>query len=51
MNLVVGSAGPDTTGFGLGTQRAAWTNLNYYAKYFNVSTPDVRQRPPKPRCF
>ncbi len=30
-------------GFGL-TEKQNWTNLNYYAKYFNVTTDEVKER-------
>ena len=33
----------DASGFGLGV-KPSWTNLNFYTKYFNVTTEEVRER-------
>lgn len=35
--------GPDPSGFGLGA-KPGWANLNFYTKYFNVTTAEVHER-------
>lgn len=41
-NISSSGAG-DTSGFGLGA-KTNWTNLNFYTKYFNVTTVDFQER-------